>query len=164
MPAFHHVTVVHHAAPAAPVREPVLVLDADRLGPVSHTLPASAIDPTRAPAGRALVSSVVLGPPPDGDDDKSIRAHLAELYGTSTDGWELLAVHTDPDAVPAMPAPHDLRRPVRVLSGLYVCGDHRDTSSVQGALHSGRRAAAAVLRDMGRGGPARPADEAAEAA
>ena len=159
MPAFHQVTVVHHAAPAAPLREPVLVLDADRLGPVSHTLPASAVDPTRAPAGRALVSSVVLGPPPDGEDDKSIRAHLAELYDTSTDRWELLAQHTDPDAVPAMPAPHDLRRPVRVLSGLYVCGDHRDTSTVQGALQSARRAASAVLRDMGLGGPAHTTEE-----
>ena len=40
-----------------------------------------------------------------------------------------------------MPPPHDLRRPVRLLAGLYVCGDHRDTSTVQGALHSGHRAA-----------------------
>jgi hypothetical protein len=48
-----------------------------------------------------------------------------------------------------MPAPHDLRRPVRVLSGLYVCGDHRDTGTVQGALFSGRRAADAVLSDFG---------------
>ncbi|WP_229328923.1 FAD-dependent oxidoreductase, partial [Streptomyces sp. UNOC14_S4] len=45
--------------------------------------------------------------------------------------------------------PHDVRRPVRLLSGLYVCGDHRDTSTVQGALFSGRRAALAVLRDLG---------------
>lgn len=150
MPAFHQVTVIHHAAaPVAALREPALVLDADRLGPVSHTLPASAVDPTRAPAGRALVSSVVLGPPPDGDADKAVRAHLAELYDTPTDDWELLALHTDPDAVPAMPAPHDLRRPVRLLSGLYVCGDHRDTSTVQGALASGRRAAASALRDYG---------------
>lgn len=48
-----------------------------------------------------------------------------------------------------MPAPHDLRRQVRLLSGLYVCGDHRDTSTVQGALSSGRRAAYAILADLG---------------
>jgi len=148
VPDFHQVTVVHHAAPAAPAREPVLLLDADRLGPVSHTFPASAIDPTRAPAGRALITSVILGPCPDGEDDKAVRAHLAELYDTPTDRWDLLALHTDPHAIPAMPAPHDLRRPVRLLSGLYVCGDHRDTSTVQGALLSGRRAAASVLRDL----------------
>jgi phytoene dehydrogenase-like protein len=148
VPAFHQVTVLHHAAPEAPLREPVLVLDADRFGPVSHTLPASAIDPSRAPAGRALVTSVVLGPPPDGDNDKAVRAHLAELYDTDTDRWELLAQRSSPEAIPAMPAPHDLRRPVRLLTGLYVCGDHRDTSTPQGALLSGRRAAISLLHDL----------------
>jgi monoamine oxidase len=40
---------------------------------------------------------------------------------------------------------------VRVEYGegrVYVAGDHRDTSSLQGALVSGRRAAAAVLKDL----------------
>ncbi|WP_307795240.1 NAD(P)/FAD-dependent oxidoreductase [Actinacidiphila acididurans] len=162
VPAFHQVTVVHHAAPEPPLREPVLVLDADRGGPVSHTFPASAIDPTRAPAGRALVTSVLLGPPPEGDADKAVRDHLAELYGTSTGSWELLAVRTDPDAVPAMPVPHDLRRPVRLLTGLYVCGDHRTTSTVQGALLSGRRAARAAAHDLAlRRPPTRPAPDPA---
>jgi predicted NAD/FAD-dependent oxidoreductase len=32
---------------------------------------------------------------------------------------------------------------------LYICGDYRDTSSIQGALVSGERAAAAVLADLG---------------
>ncbi|WP_225850855.1 NAD(P)/FAD-dependent oxidoreductase [Streptomyces sp. HPF1205] len=155
VPAFHQVTVVHHAAPRPPLREGVLVLDGDRLGPVSHSLPASEIDPTRAPAGRSLITSVVLGPPPD-DDGKAVRAHLAELYETSTDEWELLAVRTDPRAVPAMPVPHDLRRPARLLAGLYVCGDHRTTSTVQGALLSGRRAAEAAVRDLVRDASAPP--------
>jgi phytoene dehydrogenase-like protein len=146
VPGYHAVTVAHHAAPYEPLREPALILDADRRGPVSHTMPTSRVDPSRAPAGRALVTSVLLGPPAP---DSEVRAHLAELYGTSTAGWELLAVHHDAEALPAMPAPHDLRRPVRVLHGLYVCGEHRDTSTVQGALLSGRRAALHVLRDLG---------------
>lgn len=154
IPGFHAVTVVHHAAPQEPLREPVLVLDADRRGPVSHTMPTSLIDPSRAPAGRALITSVLLGPPTPDDE---VRAHLAQLYGMSTADWELLAVRHDTEALPAMPAPHDLRRPVRVLHGLYVCGEHRDTSTVQGALLSGRRAAQHVLRDFG----IRPAGAAA---
>jgi uncharacterized protein with NAD-binding domain and iron-sulfur cluster len=32
---------------------------------------------------------------------------------------------------------------------VYVAGDHRDTSSLQGALVSGRRTANAVLDDLG---------------
>ncbi|WP_351233784.1 FAD-dependent oxidoreductase [Streptomyces sp. NPDC002133] len=148
VPAFHPVTVLHHTAPEPPLNEPVLLLDADRTGPVSHTTVMSEVDPSRAPHGRALVTSTVLGRPP-ADLDRRVRAQLAALYGTPTDDWELLAVHHDPEAVPAMPPPHDPRRAVRLLDGLYVCGDHRDTSTVQGALFSGRRAAQAILRDFG---------------
>ncbi|MFD7610210.1 NAD(P)/FAD-dependent oxidoreductase [Streptomyces sp. NPDC059828] len=148
VPAFHPVTVVHHAAPVPPLGEPSLLLDADRTGPVSHTAVMSEVDPSRAPLDRALVTSTVLGRPPV-DLDRRVRAQLAALYGAPTDDWELLAVHHDPEAVPAMPPPHDPRRAVRLLAGLYVCGDHRDTSTVQGALYSGRRAAHAILRDFG---------------
>ncbi|MFG2646552.1 NAD(P)/FAD-dependent oxidoreductase [Streptomyces sp. NPDC048436] len=151
VPSFHPVTVLHHAAPEPPLAEPALLLDADRSGPVAHTAVISHVDPSRAPAGRALISSTVLGPPPD---ERAVLTHLAELYGTSTARWESLAVHHTREAVPAMPPPHDLRRPVRLLSGLYVCGDHRDTSTVQGALYSGRRAARAALADFG----VKPAD------
>ncbi|MEV6795741.1 NAD(P)/FAD-dependent oxidoreductase [Streptomyces sp. NPDC051320] len=150
VPDFHPVTVVHHAAPRSPLAEAALLLDADRAGPVSHTAVISEVDRTRAPRGRALISSTVLGlrtPPPG--LDAMVRAQLAGVYGTPTDDWELLAVHHDPRAVPAMSAPHDARRAVRLLAGLYVCGDHRDTSTVQGALHSGRRAADQVMRDFG---------------
>ncbi|WP_320773768.1 FAD-dependent oxidoreductase, partial [Streptomyces sp. CRN 30] len=150
VPGFHPVTVVHHTTDERPPPTgPALVLDADRSGPVSHTAVVSQVDPTRAPAGRALISSTVLGPPPaPAHLDATVRTQLARLYGTSTARWELLAVHHDPEAVPAMPPPHDPRRPVRLLAGLYVCGDHRDTSGVQGALHSARRAAHAVLTDL----------------
>ncbi|QHY95145.1 Putrescine oxidase [Streptomyces sp. S4.7] len=153
VPGFHPVTVLHHTAPAPPLTDPALLLDGDRRGgPVAHTTVMSAVDPSRAPAGRTLISSTVLGlrtPPPGAELDGAVRAHLATLYGSPTDDWELLAVQHDPEAVPAMPAPHDLRRQVRLLSGLYVCGDHRDTSTVQGALSSGRRAAYAILDDLG---------------
>ncbi|MEU5372860.1 FAD-dependent oxidoreductase [Streptomyces sp. NPDC005951] len=148
VPSFHPVTVLHHTAPAPPPTGRSLVLDGDRSGPVAYTSVMSEVDPSRAPEGRALITSTVLGAPPP-DLDRSVRAHLAALYGVPTDGWELLAAHHDPEAVPAMEAPHDPRRPVRVLAGLYVCGDHRDTSTVQGALHSGRRAAGAILTDLG---------------
>ncbi|MFE4537837.1 NAD(P)/FAD-dependent oxidoreductase [Streptomyces scopuliridis] len=158
VPDFHPVTVLHHTAPVAPLTDPALLLDADRSGPVAHTAVMSAVDPARAPEGRVLVSSTVLGPPPPAAVlDRTVRAQLARLYGTPTGDWELLAVHHDPEAVPAMPPPHDPRRPVRLLSGLYVCGDHRDTNTVQGALFSGRRAAHAILRDLG----VRPAYEPA---
>ncbi|MFD5798356.1 NAD(P)/FAD-dependent oxidoreductase [Streptomyces diastatochromogenes] len=162
VPDFHPVTVVHHTTdePAAAFATGTsLLLDADRGGPVAHTAVLSNVDPSRAPAGRVLISSTVLGTPPDGIDT-AVRIHLSRLYGTSTRRWETLAVHHTPQAIPAMRPPHDLRRPVRLLAGLYVCGDHRDTSTVQGALHSAHRAAAAVLADLGAAGPMHSADPA----
>ncbi|MCG7202744.1 MULTISPECIES: NAD(P)/FAD-dependent oxidoreductase [Streptomyces] len=152
VPDFHEVTVVHHTTdePATLTTGASLLLDADRSGPVSHTCVVSNVDPSRAPQGRALISSTVLGTPP-ADIDTAVRMHLARLYGTSTRRWETLAVHHTPEALPAMRPPHDLRRPVRLLAGLYACGDHRDTSTVQGALHSAHRATAAILTDLGAG-------------
>ncbi|MFJ6724018.1 FAD-dependent oxidoreductase [Streptomyces sp. NPDC091281] len=165
VPAFHPVTVVHHATDEAPGTGAALLLDSDRGGPVAHTAVVSEVDPGRAPVGRALISSTVLGAPPDGVD-AAVRRHLGRLYGVPTGRWETLAVHHSAEAVPVMGAPHDLRRGVRLLAGLYVCGDHRDVSSVAGALRSARRAAAVILGDLGagamhRGEPVRVAPRAA---
>nr|WBO77554.1 FAD-dependent oxidoreductase [Streptomyces sp. SBE_14.2] len=158
VPDTHPVTVVHHTTDRPPATGGALVLDADRGGPVAHTAVVSAVDPTRAPAGRALISSTVLGTPPP-DLDTAVRTHLARLYGTSTANWETLAVHHTPDAVPATRPPYDPGRPVRLLAGLYVCGDHRDAgSTVQAALRSAARATASLLADLGAAGSLHRAD------
>jgi monoamine oxidase len=81
-----------------------------------------------------------------------VRTALARLHGTDTSRWEHLATYDLPRALPGMRAPHPMQRPVRLVDGddrVYVAGDHRDTSSIQGALVSGRRAATAVLDDLG---------------
>ncbi|PYC77851.1 oxidoreductase [Streptomyces tateyamensis] len=169
LPEFHPVTTYFHATAQSPLAEAVLLLDADRgAGPaaVSHSLVLSQVHPSYAPAGRALVATTVLGRRAFGAGgpaglESAVRARLTELYGLAPREWEFLSVRHLPEAVPAMPPPHNLRRSVRVLAGLYVCGDHRDTSTTQGALVSGRRAAEAVLRDLGvstsRAAPARAA-------
>lgn len=40
--------------------------------------------------------------------------------------------------------PTDFRRPVDLGNGVYVCGDHRDSATLDGAFKSGRRAAEAL--------------------
>jgi predicted NAD/FAD-dependent oxidoreductase len=104
---------------------------------------------TYAPAGTTLVSSSVLGTTGAAADETAVRAHLAALYRTDTSDWELVRRVEVPAALPAMPPPLNLRKPVRYVESLYVCGDHRDTGSIQGALVSGRRAATAVAADLG---------------
>ncbi|MGW4164759.1 NAD(P)/FAD-dependent oxidoreductase [Streptomyces sp. NPDC004788] len=164
VPDYHPATVLHHTAPLAPTADPVLLVECDPAGPVAHTAVMSAVDPGRAPAGRVLVTTTVLGgPPADDDTERRVRKHLATLYGVSTDDWELLALHHTPHAFPAMRPPFDPERPVRLLSGLYVCGDHRATGTPLGALASARRTAGVLLADLGvrAGGMARGVEAAA---
>ncbi|MCW2816450.1 MAG: amine oxidase [Nocardioides sp.] len=114
-------------------------------GPLVNCAVMSEAAPSYAPFGRHLVeASALLGPGRD-TSEASARRHAADLLGLDPTSWEVVARHEVPRALPAQPAPYSSRRPVGLGGGLYVCGDHRDTGSIQGALVSGRRAAAAVI-------------------
>ena len=149
VPATRTATTRYYAAPAPPLAEPTLLVDAERT--ILHTAVLTEVMPGYSGDGRALVCATVLGGTAAGQD-AAVRARLAELYETDTGGWELLrAVQVD-GALPAMLPPHPLSRACRIGPGRYVCGDHRATGSVQGALASGARAAREILawRDQDR--------------
>jgi len=129
----------------------VLILDGDRRGPLINTVVLTHAAPDYAPAGSALISASALGVSTGVADERAVRDHLGWLYGMPAADWELLATYPIPYALPAMPVPFAVQRPVRTESGVYGAGDHRDTSSIQGALVSGRRAAQALLADLGIG-------------
>jgi hypothetical protein len=63
--------------------------------------------------------------------------------------WELVARHERAEAWPAVRPPLIARRDVDLGDGVFVAGDHRETSGIAAALRSGRRAAAAVLAELG---------------
>jgi hypothetical protein len=73
---------------------------------------------------------------------------MARMYRTSTEHWDLVVTHEIPHALPHQPPGVSLRQPVELGDGLFVAGDHRDTASLQGALVSGRRTAAAVRLEL----------------
>lgn len=145
VPAGRTVTTLYHAAARSPLPEPTLLVDARRR--FLNTCVLSEVHPGYAPDGRALVSTSVLGAP-DPTEEAVVRAGLSEAYGADTDSWELVHRYTARDALPAMPAPLPLTRTTRMGAGRYVCGDHRATGSLQGALASGARAAREVLADL----------------
>ncbi|MFJ5776975.1 NAD(P)/FAD-dependent oxidoreductase [Streptomyces sp. NPDC093094] len=147
LPAYRVVTTYHHVAPRSPLGEPTLLVDTRRR--FLNTCVLSDVVPAHAPPGHALIATSVLGHDAEGRES-GVRAALAEAYGTGTDGWDLLTVRTVGDALPAMAPPQPLSRTARVAPGRYVCGDHRATGSVQGALASGARAAREVLTDLRR--------------
>ncbi|MFG2310588.1 NAD(P)/FAD-dependent oxidoreductase [Streptomyces sp. NPDC048566] len=145
IPAYRVVTTYYHAASRSPLGEGTLVTDSRRR--FLNTCVLSEVVPGYAPPGMSLVATSVLGPDREGREGL-LRDALGEAYGTDTTAWELLTLRTIPDALPAMPPPQPLTRPARLSAGRYVCGDHRTTGSVQGALASGARAAREVARDL----------------
>lgn len=152
-PGWKGVSTVYHVADEPPTDRATLLLDTDPASPVNTSVVITAAAPHYSPDRRALIATSLIDTGRPTPDEATVRLRLAALWGTSTSRWEHLVTHDVPHALPAMPAPHPFRRPVRIpLSGGmgYVCGDHRDTSSIQGALVSGRRAADAVLPDLGR--------------
>jgi phytoene dehydrogenase-like protein len=146
------VCCVYFAAEESPVKEPVLLTNADEPGPVNHLAVMSDVAPTYAPAGAALVSASVLGNPSGGDVAlvAAVREQLTGWFGPAVAGWRHLRTYRIPHALPDQTAPalDEPQRPVRLDDGLYVCGDHRDHGSIHGALASGWRCAQAVADDL----------------
>jgi predicted NAD/FAD-dependent oxidoreductase len=68
-------------------------------------------------------------------------------FGIEVADWKHLRTYRIRLALPARRTLEPASLPVRRKPGLYFCGDHRDTPSLQGAMTSGRRAAAALLED-----------------
>ena len=143
-PRWHAVTTHYYRlATPPPDTGRTLLVDGDTL---LNTAVISNVSPGYAPPGEALVAASV--PERVDDTESAVRERLSRMYDTTTRDWDLLKTYTIPQALPVMSPRHPLRKPVRLGEGRYVCGDHRDTSSIQGALVSGHRAAAAVLRDL----------------
>jgi hypothetical protein len=148
-PQWKGVTTIYYTAAVAPLDQPTLLLDTDD-SPVNNTVVITAAAPSYSPDHRALVATSLVHGARQRWDEPAVRSRLAVLYDVPTGEWEHVSTYDIPRALPAMPAPHDFRKPVRRYD-VFVCGDHRDTSSIQGALVSGERTAVAVLDHLGVG-------------
>jgi phytoene dehydrogenase-like protein len=112
-------------------------------GPLTNAVALTDSVPSYGPAAGALVSVSTLDPDLS---TEAMRHHLIAWFGSEVAGWQEIARYDIPAALPVADPPlGKLRLPVRLSPGLYVCGDHRDSPSQQGALVSGRRTAEAVL-------------------
>jgi hypothetical protein len=147
-PAARGVTTYYHAAEPWPGQSATLVVDADGSG-VANSVVLTAAAPEYSADGRSLVAtSVVHDASAPSLDERAVRRALAGLHEQDTADWQLVATYDVPHALPAMTAPHPFRKRV-LVDGVVVAGDHRDTSSIQGALVSGRRAADVVVAGEG---------------
>jgi len=140
---------VHLAAPRSPTGgRPDLHLGTPGEGPIATLATMSDVAPGYAPAGQHLITVSTVGVP-DEDDEllvAAVREQARGWFGDEVDAWRTLAVQRIAYAQPRQDPVDlgELARPVQRAPGVWVCGDHRDTGSIQGALVSGRRTADAV--------------------
>jgi phytoene dehydrogenase-like protein len=140
-------TCVWYAADAPPITEPFIVLDASGEGPASNIAVMSNAAPGYAPAGKAVIAAAMPGVF-DPDAEEVARRQARAIWGGQVDAWRHLRTDTIRHGQPRQYPPFSPKQRVSLGDGLFVCGDHRDTASIQGALYSGRRCGDAVLSSL----------------
>jgi phytoene dehydrogenase-like protein len=151
-PISRSTTCYYFAALRPPFREPLLVLNGERKGPINNLSVISNVAPSYAPPGQSLISASIIGAIADADEnvDEEVKNQLRDWYGSEVDRWELLRRYDIEHALPAQPAHFRDGGAVesRVRPALYHCGDYCETTSIHGALLSGRKTAENILSDL----------------
>lgn len=151
---------IYFAADTAPHEQKLLMLKGDdNSGPINNVAVLSNVAKEYAPAGRTLISVSVV----DKQSKTAERNHYDQVlentisqlrtwFGTQVDSWKHLRTYNIPYALPSQSV-DDFETIVKSVEpwgadGPICCGDHRETSSIQGAMNSGIRAAQAMLKRL----------------
>ena len=143
---------VYFAADEAPTNKKMVILDGTGKGPVLNVAVMSNVAPTYAPRDQHLIVAALPGVV-DGDIESIARAQLRGWWGSQVDGWRHLETYRILHGGPVQAPPFSPKQSVALGDGRFVCGDHRDTGSIQGAMYSGRRTATEVLSALAVGTP-----------
>jgi phytoene dehydrogenase-like protein len=138
---------VYFSADTPPTKEKYVVLDGTGNGPVLNVAVISNVAPSYAPADKHLIVAALPGVT-DGDLEAMSRQQLRSWWGPQVDSWKHLRTYVINHGGPVQKPPFSPKQRVDLGNGLFVCGDHRDTGSIQGAMFSGRRCGEAVVRSL----------------
>lgn len=135
---------VWFAADTAPIPDRYIVLDGTAAGPALNTSVMSNVAPEYAPPGSTLIVAACPGVN-DPHIEPAVRAQMRTMWGPVVDTWRHLRTDAIAHGQPRQRPPFSPKQRIDLGDGLFVCGDHRDTASIQGALYSGRRCGEAVV-------------------
>jgi len=143
-----------------PTQLPIILLIPGDDGPLNNVCFPSNVQSSYAPEGRALCSATIIDSLTDVPDDveAAARSHLAKLFPAANVGsWTFERLYRVPFAQPRQQLDKQtLEGSPAYSDSIYVCGDHLTDPSLNGALASGRRAAAACLKSLRVRGGATP--------
>ncbi|NND96766.1 MAG: FAD-dependent oxidoreductase [Pirellulaceae bacterium] len=145
-------TTIYYSADSVSDTRKLLMLRGDESGPVQTAVVLSNIAKEYAPADKSLISVSVADERQNDETaelDQAIRVQLRGWFGEAVDTWQRRHVYRIPYGLPKT----DLQTVIKPVDGpaigaaegIYLCGDHRETPSIHGAMNSGLRAARAIL-------------------
>jgi len=174
-PVWRSVTCMYFSSPTnkLPVDSVLYLNGMHEQGPVNNVVIANRISSKYAPRGKSLIScstieimdkmndmKAKLKSDPNafyGEDslhdpnlERRIRAQMANWFGSDeVNSWSYLKSYYIPYAQPSQKAPNaSFAQSVATTNNIFVCGDHVETPTLNGAIRSGFRAAGAILEAM----------------
>jgi phytoene dehydrogenase-like protein len=146
-PDWRSVTCLYFAASRSPLCESIIALNGTGSGLVNNVCVPSDLAPAYAPPGRALVSVSVLGTRETANLESQVLAELETWFGGMVREWLHLRTYRIKRALPRQATGCGFTGPgFRKEAGVYLCGDHLWSASIEGAIISGLRTADAILR------------------
>jgi protoporphyrinogen oxidase len=142
---------VYFAAKSSPTDKKLIILDGTGKGPVLNIAVMSNIAASYAPKGQHLIAAALPGYVGDDVEDVA-RQQLQTMFGPEVASWRHLRSYRIAHGQPDQSPPFTPKKKQHLDNGIFVCGDHRDTASIQGALFSGRRCADSVTEFLARRG------------
>ena len=146
------VSNVYFAAEQSPLKEAIIALNGSGRGIVNNVCAVSDASPGYAPPGNALISASVLGLSDDPNLHTTVQAELEAWFGSEVNRWRHLRTDKIRAGLPEH-LPVSERTPLtepQQCGGIWICGDHQTSASIEGAVISGQRVADRLIEDINK--------------
>lgn len=145
--AWRSTACLYFSADDPPIREPLLLLNGDGKGLANTVVALDQVAPGYAPTGASLISVSTIGDPSLSEEAlwKAVQQEMQEWFGPSAARWARLRAYRIPRALPSQPAGSNALQSELSAGSPWVCGDHTLSSSLNGAMESGRICADRIL-------------------
>lgn len=142
-PNWRAVTNLYFQADTSPLDGVIVALNGTQSGRVNNVAVMSDLAPDYAPDGKALISVSVLGKGEESDIALLVQEELKQWFGEKVAAWKHLRTDLIKEALPTQEETNLVG--FREIGGVFVCGDHAMSASIEGAISSGKSTAKAIL-------------------
>ena len=147
MSEFSSTLLVYFSAPEAPIESRAILLDGENGGPGLNVAIMTNVSSSYSSTNEALIAVAIPGQLVC-DSTEPVVTQMKKWFGDMVDDWKHLKTFSIEHGQPALRPKDSFRKEIKISDGVFMCGDHRDTPSIQGAMVSGRRTAELCLKQQ----------------